>query len=796
MGWIKKKIMKLISYQVNVLMQASIKEIDDGLMTADEMKTLCRKAAAEGMVLLENRDVLPLKADEQVAVFGRCQINPFYVGYGSGGDIRPPYRVSIAEGLRQNGLKMDEQVFSLYEQWCEKNPPDDGFWGAWPMNYDEMPVSEDVISEAAKRNEKAIVIIGRAAGEDRESKAEKGSWYLTDIEKKLLVTLKKHFRKVAVLLNCGSIMDTSFVKELELDGAMYIWQGGQELGNAVYDVLTGAVNPCGKLTDTVAKLEDYPSDPYFGDKKVNEYVEDIYVGYRYFSSFGQEKVLYPFGYGLSYTTFKIETTFANENQVAFTVTNTGNCPGREVVQLYAQAPNGKLGKPSRVLIDFVKTKELDCGESQSFTMDVDWSNFASYDDSGVTGHPYAWVIEPGEYKLYLGTNVVQAKQIAAFQLPELILEQCVQACAPDQSFQRMVRVGDRVQMVDTPANKIDKRIRVLAQLPAEIPMTGDIGIKLQDVVSGTASMDAFIAQLTVEEMEALSRGSLESMNSKLGPAGNAGVFGGTEESLRQKGVPVICTNDGPSGVRLQAHSTIAPSGVVLASTFDEELVSHVAEQIGREVIDRKSHVILAPGMNIHRHPLCGRNFEYFSEDPLLTGRMAAAYVRGIQASGVSATPKHFACNNQEVRRNTNNSRVSERALREIYLKGFEICVKNAKPDCLMTAYNLVNGEHCYDEFGLTVQILRNEWKYEGLVMTDWWMQPTKCDYFKDLRDQAYRIRAHANVFMPGSANRGKYRGKVDGSVQEALASEEGITLGELQYNAKRVLTFCLKHMDQ
>ena len=794
MGKLKKAIWKKVSYCVNTLSQSSMAEIWDGLTTTPEFQRLCRQTAAESFVLLKNDGVFPV-GQEQIALFGRCQINPFYVGYGSGGDIRPPYRVSIADGLKRNGMTLDEKLLAIYKEWTIKNPPEDGFWGPWPMNYEEMPVAENLVKETAERCKKAVVVIGRAAGEDRESKAGKGSWYLTDEEKSLLVLLRKYFTKVGVLLNCGSIMDTSFVEELDIDAAMYIWQGGQEMGNAVYDVLSGAISPSGHLTDTIAAISDYPSSPYFGKKVANTYVEDIYVGYRYFESFANEKVLYPFGFGLSYTTFDIclDRIDCQAQEITFTVKNTGMQSGKEVVQLYVETPQATLGKAKRVLIDFVKTKTLEVGECQTFVRKIDWNVFASYDDMGRSGYVHAWVLEAGNYEFYLGNNVRDAVSIWKYEQPHNIcIKQCEEACAPEYSFERMVNKDNRLEYEKVPVRTIDRATRILENLPKEIPQTKDMGYTLQMVKEGQVSMDDFIAQLSVREMEALARGSLEGMGSFLGADGNAGVFGGIEKSLCEKGVPCICTNDGPSGVRLRAHTTLIPNGVAVASTFNEELVYSIAAELGKEVIDRGSQVLLAPGMNIHRHPLCGRNFEYFSEDPLLTGKIAAAYVKGVQHSGASATVKHFACNNQEVNRKKNDSRLSERALREIYLKGFEICLKESKPDCLMTSYNKLNGEWTYYNYDLATQILRKEWEYEGCVMTDWWIVHSKCGYFKDVRDHAYRIRAHVNVFMPGVDNFGKYKGKVDGSVAESVTSDAGITIGELQQNAKRVLEFCLK----
>ena len=286
------------------------------------------------------------------------------------------------------------------------------------------------------------------------------------------------------------------------------------------------------------------------------------------------------------------------------------------------------------------------------------------------------------------------------------------------------------------------------------------------------------------ELEAISRGDYI-MNSPLGAEGNAGVFGGVLQSLRDKGVKPIVTTDGPSGIRLKASCSLLPIGSLLSSTWNEALLSEVYKKVGEEMKDRGSDVLLAPGMNIHRNPLCGRNFEYFSEDPLLSGKSAAAVVRGLQSAAVSACPKHFACNNQETNRTKNDSRVSERALREIYLKNFEICIKESSPLNIMTSYNKVNGVWSHYNYDLCTQILRNEWHYEGNVITDWWMQKSKSPEFPEMRDNAYRVRAQVDVLMPGGERVGKR--KPDGTLLKTYNKPDGITLGELQRTAKNVL---------
>lgn len=781
----------------NKLSQKSVFEVDDGITSCDEIRELCRKVTAEGCVLLKNDGTLPL-GNQQFALFGRCQINTFYVGYGSGGDVKPPYKVSILEGLRAGGANLDIQVVETYEHWTKNHIPDEGYWGHWLMCYKEMPVKDEFIASAAKRNTTAVVVIGRAAGEDRENKIEKGSWFLTDTEDNLLALTRKYFKKVCVMINSGSIMDVTRIEKHKPDALMFVWQGGQETGNAVADVLLGKVSPSGKLTDTIAAIEDYPSYKYFGNKKYNNYAEDIYVGYRYFNTFARDKIIYPFGFGLSYTKFEITDCKVKQNAettatVTFTVKNAGDFTGKQVVQVYLSVPQGKLGKPSRELAAYVKTKELAPNESQTLSVTVELKDFASFDDMGVTGYKNSFVLESGEYKIFIGENVSCVKEIYTLNLDGMVLiKACEEACAPRYSFKRMVNAKG-VHYENTPVATVNLRERVLNRLPKTFERKNGTDYSFQDVIDGKITPDEFVAEFTPEELDAFTRGSLYMMDSPYGPKGNAGTFGANCQPLFDKGIPAISTNDGPSGARLQAHSTLLPNGVALASSFNDELVENLTYEFGKEVIARKSHVLLAPGINIHRNPLCGRNFEYFSEDPYLTGKMAVAYIKGVQSAGASATPKHFACNNQESKRGINDSRVSQRALREIYLKGFEICIKEANPDCLMTSYNKLNGVYNYFNYELVTTILRDDWGYKGCVMTDWWMKNGKSKHFKTLKTQAYRVRAQVDVFMPGAPNYGIHKGKSDGTLLKSLNGDDGITLAELQRSAKNVLKLCIKH---
>lgn len=762
------------------------------------MPEVARQSACEGAVLLENNGVLPLKKNTVVSLFGRTYSDYFYVGYGSGGDVNRPYNINLAEGIENcEYLKLNEELHKVYTDWTEKNPVSHGYWAHWPLRYEEMPLTDEIVSNARKNSETAVVTIGRSSGEDRDCDLANGSYYLHDEEIGMLNMICKYFDNIIVLLNVGSIIDMSWVKHYgdKIGAVMYVWQGGMESGNAIADLLCGKESPSGKLTDTIAKAyEDYPSSENFGNKKFNEYTEDIYVGYRYFETFAKDRVLYPFGFGLSYTDFdiKCENVKADENGFKFnlTVTNIGKAAGKEVVQLYLSKPCGKLGNPARELAAFAKTKKLQPNESESIELYVTMYQLTSYDDCGATNNAESYVTQQGEYDFYIGNNVRNGEKVYSYYQEETeVWERLKQICAPKFDMRIMQARKDEdgntvLSYKNASKERYDLATRIINNLPKTIEQTGDKGIKLDDVKSGKATLDEFVAQLDNVELEAITRGDYK-MNSSLGPKGNAGVYGGVTESLREKGVKPIVTTDGPSGIRLLACCSLLPIGTLLACSFNTVLCDKLYSIVAKEMKEKGSNVLLAPGMNIHRNVLCGRNFEYFSEDPYLSGKIAGACVKGIQAQGGSACPKHFAANNQELRRNTNDSRISERALREIYLKGFEICVKDAKPKNIMTSYNKVNGVWSHYNYDICVTVLRKEWEYEGNVMTDWWMHPSKSIEFPKLRNQAYRVRSGVDLLMPGGERITNF--KPDGTLFATLGKPYGITIGEAQQSAKNIL---------
>ena len=752
------------------------------------MPALLRSVAAEGAVLLENR-VLPLEKGTRVSLFGRIQQDYFYTGYGSGGDVNYPYAVSLLEGLRScDSLQLNETLAKTYEDWIKEHPADHGVWGMWPRFHPEMPVTDALVRDAKTCSDQAVIVIGRSSGEDRENLLEPGSYYLTEEEKDMLRRVTAQFPDAVLVLNIGSVMDFSFVKDYSFGAVLILWQGGMESGNTAADLLCGRVNPSGHLTDTIAcRYEDYPSAAYFGTRASNEYWEDIYVGYRWFETFGREKVLYPFGYGLSYTTFAVAAEPAAALSCRVRVTNTGSRPGKDTVMLFVEKPCGVLGNPVRELVAFGKTKELAPGESQELLLTATKYQLSSYDDSGLSGHKSCYVLQAGTYRFYCGENVRDAALAGKYQVEEatvvLPLSEVSAAAAP---FPILANENGTPVTRTSPARTTDLKAIITANLPTDIFITGDKGYTLKDVKEGRVSLDAFIAQLDLEELEAISRGAYI-MSHPLGAKGNAGIFGGVTKSLRAKGIPPVTTSDGPSGIRLYDSCSLMPIGTLLACTFNTALVEILLTEIGKEMRARGTDVLLAPGMNIHRNPLCGRNFEYFSEDPYVTGQMAAAYVRGIQSQGGSACPKHYACNNQETNRQRTNSILTERALREIYLKSFEICVKEASPKNLMTSYNKINGVWGHYNYELVQTILREEWGYQGNVITDWWMQYAPSPEFPKLTGNAYRIRARVDVLMPGARTFADKRRKPDGTLLATYGKESGITLGEMQQCAKNVL---------
>ncbi len=759
-----------------------------------------REMVAEGAVLLRNEGpVLPFSKGARIAVFGRSQFNYYKSGTGSGGLVNTGPVPTITEALESGGdVEVDQEVKAVYQAWLEDHPFDVGEgWAAEPWYQEEMPLSPELVTAARSRNDAALVILGRTAGEDKDNSAAEGSYLLAQAERQVLKAVCGAFDRVAVVLNTGGILDMKWVEEYQPGAVLYVWQGGQEGGLGTADVLTGKAAPGGRLSDTIAKdIEDYPAAENYGSESRNLYAEDIYVGYRYFETFAPDKVLYPFGFGLSYTAFEVipGPVERDGNTLRFSakVKNTGSAAGKEVVQIYCEAPQGSLGKPARVLCAFGKTGLLHPGESETLRMECPVSALASYDDSGASGHKSCWVLEAGEYHFYAGTDVRQAEEIGKITLADTVVEQLEEACAPVTAFDRLrpgKKAGGVYEKASEPAPLRTKgpMERRQERLPESAPCTGDKGWKLGDVADGKVSLSQFTAQLSDKDLCCIVRG--EGMCSPKVTPGTAGAFGGVTDRLLAFGIPTGCCADGPSGIRMDC-GTMAfsmPNGTCQACSFNLELVRELYEYEGMELRKNRVDTLLGPGINLHRHPLNGRNFEYFSEDPMLTGKMAAAQLHGMQEYGVTGTVKHFFCNSQEFHRHDVEAVVSERALRELYLKCFEIAVKEGGASSIMTSYNPVNSFWSASNYDLLTTVLRGQWGYTGQVMTDWWAKCNDEGQPGQRTNAAAMVRAQNDLYMVTASAEGN---SMNDNLSEGLASG-AVTRGELLRSAENICRFLL-----
>lgn len=715
-------------------------------------KAIARRAAAEGIVLLKNEGVLPLTT-RKVALYGPGSRMTVKGGAGSG-DVRERHSVTVEEGLRNAGFtfpttlwmdrfkdKYDADVSSWRQDLEEKikgyNPIQTMqmfiFIGEHPMPYPSCtPILPDELTD---ETDTAIYVLSRQAGEGYDRRVEKGDYLLSDVEEESLKLLSAHYKKLILVLNCGSVMDLSILDQTRIDAVLFYGQGGMEGGNALADILTGAVSPSGKLTDTWAmRYEDYPSADTFGhrngDLENEEYSEGIYVGYRWFDKH-KNKPRYPFGYGLSYTTFACMVENVTEAAVTVTVKNTGDCSGKEVIQLYISKPDGRIDHEKKSLAAFAKTNLLHPGESQTLTIPYDLKDIASFDED-----QSAFVLEKGECGLRL--NDTPCGMITVGE--DRMLEQV-----------EPIGKGKRFVYEETFSPKVQALLQKLSDKD-----------KIKLVVGGGYSIRCY--------------------NNVMGAAGR------TCTKLLKKGIPNIVLADGPAGLNVNQSTTVMPDGTprypdglpvdwkwgwltkvepllkgkpgkgktvyrymtawpsetVQAQTWNAELVEEIGRAVGKEMLEIGVSVWLAPGLNIHRNPLCGRNFEYYSEDPLVSGKMSAAITRGVQSmGGVGVAQKHFCCNNQEDNRIGVSANVSQRALREIYLRAFRIAVTEGKPWTVMSSYNRVNGKYVCNSYDFCTRVLRQEWGFEGLVMSDW-NATEQCSYSE-------AINAGNDLIMPGTA---------------------------------------------
>lgn len=693
---------------------------------SDRHVQLSRKAACEGSVLLKNdNNTLPLKQGTKVAIFGKAQID-YVRGGGGSGEVYSKYVRNIYEGLK---LKEQIEVFDAlsyyyadcttkaYKSYVRASGTDKP-----EFNFPEPEISEELLNSARKFTDTAIITIGRYSGEGWDHKNDIGedAYFELSLQEQNMVNLvTDNFKNVVVLLNTGAMIDTSwFADNDKIQAALMIWQGGMEGGLAAADILVGDEPPSGKLVDTCAKkFSDYPSSEGFHESDdYVKYTEDIFVGYRYFETIPnmKERVVYPFGYGLSYTDFEIKnvkaTLLGEEIILKAEVFNIGKYSGKEVVQVYYNAPRGRITKPALELCAFAKTKMLSPGESETIILSFNKNDMASYDDLG-TVEKSAYVMEKGVYGIFVGNSVRDVKKIEFEYVldDDVIVEKLTEYCVPANLGKRLTETGEYILVSD----KEYKAKTFKNEYSCEYRYLENEKKTLIDVVNGKTTLDEFISQLSNKELFELTGGQ-----PCKGVADTCGMG-----NLPEFGIPDPMTADGPAGIRINhnrgVRTTAFPVATMLACTWNTDLVEKIGIAGALEAKENNLSIWLTPALNIHRSPLCGRNFEYYSEDPFVSGKMAAAMIRGIQSENIVATPKHFACNNKETNRKNSDSIVSERALREIYLKGFEICVKEAKPKAIMTAYNLVNGVRASENTEMLEGILRGEWGFEGLVMTDW-----------------------------------------------------------------------------
>ncbi|MDR1600198.1 MAG: glycoside hydrolase family 3 C-terminal domain-containing protein [Oscillospiraceae bacterium] len=772
--------------------------------------------AAQGMVLLENKDdALPV-APGVVALFGAGAIATVKGGTGSG-DVNQRYTVNVYEGLKNAGYTItSEGWITEYQTWYDEELAAAG-GGGFAMFGPSVPLLDKEISDEqlsqAKASDTAIYVIARNSGEGADRKPEKGDWLIDDLETANIKKLAAEFDKLIVVLNVGGVIDTSFSREIDgIDAVLLMSQAGMRGGDALALVLSGEVTPSGKLVDTWAKdYQDYPSSAAFsgndGNTVYEEYTDGIYVGYRYFDTFGVDPA-YPFGFGLSYADFTIAAESVEADAETITVkaavTNTSDTySGKEVAQVYFSAPQGSLEKPYQELAAYGKTDELKPGESQTLTLTFPTSEMSSYDEDRS-----AYVLEAGDYILRVGNSSRSTQAAAVIRLDaEAVTEQLSALVKPDKEIETLSNAGAAPFTYDGEADQIaaapvvsvaaagiktannaslyieenvtayvsdTTQTEYLAQnLPYKlgsgtvdeyhesvVKFKGDYSqYTLKDVYDGLITMEQFVsgldeiilADIVIGGAKLPSDpaagggfgfGNTTSPNSAsvndttmIGAQANS-VAGAAGETvgiyIESKKIPNIVLADGPAGLRvtqqvpqedgstLYQFGTAWPIGTLLAQTWDTALMELMGSGIGEEMVELGVTLWLAPGMNIHRNPLCGRNFEYFSEDPLVTGLTAAAETKGAQSRpGVGVTLKHYAGNSQEDNRNAVNNTIPERAFREIYLKGFEIAVKSAQPMAIMTSYNQNQGIPAADSYDLCVNLTRGEWGFQGLIMTDW-----------------------------------------------------------------------------
>lgn len=739
-----------------------------------ENAAVALQGAEEGIVLLKNDGVLPLK-EKSLALFGAGAIDTIICGTGSG-YVLTPYLINVLDGLKNEGYEItSENWLNRFKAASQDARKDDSkkfsmidlYFSGLKTMIDDIEITEDDLKEA-KKAQTAFYAIRRVAGEGQDRYAKEGDYYLSTKEKENLDKLNQAFKRVVVILNT-SVIDVSYIAALpNVKGIIYLGLAGLEAGHALGEIVSGKVNPSGRLTDTWAKrYEDYPASKTFshndGNVTQEDYAEGIYVGYRYFDSFGIEP-LFPFGFGLSYTRFERRlvkyVVEAGRIILDLSVKNIGEVSGKDVEEIYVSAPVGKLDKPYQELKGYQKTKELKPGEEEIMQVVISLASLASFSEADS-----AWIMEEGRYLFRLGTSSKETKVILALELDQAaILIKTNDVLKMDKPMKEIKPVAYKKEDITCPIVKLlassmktkdetykekNETITYVAEGQEYHPYIENNPYKLPypikekvvkvavkptstfiDVVEGRVTYEEFIASLDEDVLVRLVAGighetpyqipsRLSKGLKKLPGMQSSGET--TAQYIDSLGIPNMYLDDGPTGLHSPGlASTSFPVGTVAAQTWNPSLIEKLGQAYGKDMVSYHCSIALGPGMNIHRDPLCGRNFEYYSEDPLLTGLSAAAFTKGLQSlKGKGVALKHFATNNQEDNRPLVNNTVSPRALREIYLKGFEIVVREADPRTIMTSYNSFNGMHTSSNRDLLMKVVRGEWGFKGFIMTDW-----------------------------------------------------------------------------
>lgn len=785
-----------------------------------------RSSAGECTVLLRSDGSFPISSAGRIALYGNGVRHTIKGGTGSG-EVNTRFSPSIEEGLKSAGFDIesaswldayDEVREASKKKFLKSLKAEAKAKHENPILYSMgrfMPEPEYDIALNADCDT-AVYVLSRDSGEGLDRSPVKGDVLLTDSEVRDILFLDETVPHFMLVLNTGGVVDLSPVKDVR--NILVLSQLGVVNGDVLADVLLGRQNPSGRLTTSWASWEDYPFKDDFGGEDETCYREGIYVGYRYFD-LASKKPIFPFGYGLSYSTFEVEPGRAsvegNIVRIGARVKNTGKAAGKEVVQVYLSAPSGELDKPYQELAAYSKTKELAPGESQDLSLSFALDEHATYSERTAT-----YILDAGDYLVRIGKSSVDTKIAAAVTLDKSVNVLQVKNVIGSPGFKDYKPENSRKDRVPKDAQRLKMKA---ADIPSQ-----KISYEKE------AELDPNVKYLSDEELALLSVGSHDpkarGIMSVVGNASThlAGAAGETTSMLEDKGIGFLTMSDGPAGLRLATeyyeddegahaigqsmipasmienlpggvkfaakligqgrskaprgariknqYASMIPISTAIAQSWNDELAESYADTVGDEMERFGVNLWLAPALNIHRSILCGRNFEYLSEDPLISGKMAAALTRGIQKHpGCSATVKHFAANNQEYCRYTNSSEVSERAMREIYLKGFGICIREASPHALMTSYNLLNGKHTSEHRGLIEGILRSEFGFGGLVMTDWLIAGTAKKKAKYRAADAGEIAmAGGGLVMPGS--RSDYD-KVLAKIKRSSVNRRRVELG-------------------